>query len=273
MPTPSRLLTFLDETNGFSINVFDGRELIAELAIVHRLQGKGFHYFRDAVLTALPMISFLKPREGFGLYIDSETPYFRLKIEANSSGSMRTLLIPETFTDFPETIFGQGRLTKTFDTNPYTSIIPLNGVNFKNVINNILKDSYQVQSEIHLMSNADFSVLIMKLPALNVNKTNNEIGLSLTEYWLQNQIDFNRILSLNLSEEEILSEMKKKSYQFLIGRDVQFYCPCSRERTILSLKGIKSHSHEDLFEEGKNTLETHCDYCKKNYIISKDDLS
>ncbi len=272
MSKPSRLLTFLDEKNGFSLSILDARELIAELAVLHHLQGEGFHYFRDSVLTALPMISFLKPGEGFGLYIDSEKPYFRLKIEANSLGNMRTLLIPDTFCEFPEKIYGQGRLSKTYDRTPYTSVIPLNGISFQEVVNSILKDSYQVQSEVRLISQADFSVFVMKLPALNVNKVNNEKGLSLPEYWLQHQTNFNQLLTQNPSEELILSEMQKLNYEYLQGRDVQFSCPCSRDRMILNLKGITSHSTEELFEEGKETLTTYCDYCKKSYTISRAEL-
>lgn len=273
MSKPSRLLTFLDEKNGFSLSIFDGRELIANLAVLHHLQGEGFHYFRDSVLTALPMISFLKNGEGFGIYIDSEKPYFRLKIEANANGNMRSLLIPEDFSEFPEHIHGQGRLTKISGHSPYTSIIPLKGSSFREVVNSILKDSYQVQSEIRLIHNADFSVFLMKLPNINVNKQEIAKRLSLPEYWLQHQAEFNEILGSNPDEETIIKKMTQKSYEYLSGRDVEFKCPCSKERMILGLKGIKSTSHDELFESGKNTLNAHCDYCKKDYEISREDLS
>lgn len=272
MSKPSRLLTFLDEKNGFSLSILDARELIAELAVLHKLQGNGFEYLRDSILTALPMITFLKAGEGFGLYIDSSKPYFRLKIEANSLGNMRTLLIPETFCEFPEKIYGQGRLSKTYANTPYTSVIPLKGISFHNVVNSILKNSYQVQSEVRLINQADFSILVMKLPALNVNKVTIDQTLSLPEYWLKYQSSFNHILSQNPSEEQIQKEMENLSYQYLQGRDVQFSCPCSRDRMILNLKGIASHSIDELFEEGKETLTTHCDYCKKSYTISRAEL-
>ncbi len=273
MSKPSRLLTFLDEKNGYSISIFDGRELIAYLATLHHLKGKGFDYFRDSVLTALPMISFFKTGEGFGIYVDSEKPYFRLKIEANASGHMRTLLLPETFTEFPEKISGQGRLTKISNSIPYTSILPLHNLSFNQLVNNILKDSYQVQSEIRLVHNADLSVFIMKLPNINYNKIEASKRPSPAEYWMQHQAAFNVVLGSNPNEETIIDEMKKLGFDYLSGRDIQFNCPCSKERMVLGLKGIKSSTHEELFEPGKDSLTAHCDYCKKDYIITKEDLA
>lgn len=273
MSKPSRILTFLDEKNGFSVSIFDGRELIAELAILNHLQGKGFEYFRNSILTALPMTSFFKTGEGFGLYIDSEQPYFRLKIEANAAGHMRTLLLPENFVEFPEKISGQGRLTKISGHMPYTSVIPLNDISFHQVVNNILKDSYQVQSEIRLVHNADFSVFMMKLPNLNYNKEETQKRPNLPEYWMQHQAAFNVVLGANPNEETIITEMKNLGFDYLSGRDIQFHCPCSKERMVLGLKGIKSSTHEELFEAGKDSLTAHCDYCKKDYIITKEDLA
>jgi len=273
MAKPSRLYTFLDDENGFSFSVLDGRELIAELAVIRNLKGSGFEYFKNSVLTALPMISFLKSGEGFGLYIDSEKPYFRLKIEANSAGNMRTLLFPENFNDLPKKLNGQGRLSKIFDKTPYTSIIRLEEMSFSEVVNSILKNSYQVQSEVHLIDDADFSVLIMKLPEINVNKTPQKTRPDHKQYWMMMKDSLQKILGANPSEEEVISKISALGSQYLHGRDVQFHCPCSKERMIANLKNLMVRSDEDLFDEGANTLQTHCEYCNKDYVISKEELT
>ena len=72
-----------------------GEKLIEELVVLNNLKPQGLQFFRDAVLSATLMLSFLKSREGMGIYIDSNEPYFRLKIEGHSSGTIRTLLLPE----------------------------------------------------------------------------------------------------------------------------------------------------------------------------------
>jgi len=122
----SNLSSFLDEKNKFILHFFEGQKLIHDLAIINNLQGKGFAFFRDAVLMFQPMITFLKAEEGFGFYIDSKDPYFMLKIETNSLGNMRTLLMPDNFNKFPEKIIGISRLTKISgkkSENQYTTLI------------------------------------------------------------------------------------------------------------------------------------------------------
>jgi molecular chaperone Hsp33 len=113
----SRLYSFLDHKNGFNIHFLEGQKLIHDLVLLHPMQRQGFAYFRDTFLGLLPIIFFLKPGESLGIYIDSENPYFRLKIETNSSGHTRTLLLPEEFNLFPEKITGNIRISKIFSSN------------------------------------------------------------------------------------------------------------------------------------------------------------
>ena len=68
----SQLYSFLDRNNDFLIHFFEGKKLIQELVLIHELKDKGFLYLRDLVLSTQPMISLLKPNEGFGIYIDSK---------------------------------------------------------------------------------------------------------------------------------------------------------------------------------------------------------
>ena len=74
----SRLYTFLDEQREFALYFLEGQRLIHDLVLTHAVQGPGFAYFRDAVLSVQPMISLIKRGEQIGFYIDSEDPYFRL---------------------------------------------------------------------------------------------------------------------------------------------------------------------------------------------------
>ena len=108
----SRIYKFLDEKNNYAIALLEGQKLIEELVVLNNLKPQGLQFFRDAVLSATLMLSFLKSREGMGIYIDSNEPYFRLKIEGHSSGTIRTLLLPEELDVLPEKITGEARLTK-----------------------------------------------------------------------------------------------------------------------------------------------------------------
>lgn len=173
MLNSSRLYSFLDHQNGFNIHFLEGQKIIHDLVLLHPMQGSGFAYFRDMFLGLMPIIFFLKPGESLGLYIDSEDPYFRLKIETNSGGHTRTLLLPEEFNVFPMKITGKVRVTKIFQnqSQPYTSILELNGVETKDVMNQILSESYQTNSEVIVGEVSDQSVMVTKLPPVNVNSS------------------------------------------------------------------------------------------------------
>lgn len=270
----SKLYSYLDNNHGFAITFFEGQKLIHDLMLMNNFTPKGFSYFRESILSIQPMIAFLKHGEGAGIYIDSETPFFRLKVETNESGSIRTLLLPEDFADSPDKITGICRLTKIFGQgqHPYTSVIQLNELSFKDIMNKILMDSYQVNCKIFVSEDSDQSVMIMKLPNANVNSTIEVKRPSVDEYWLMHKSKFNDIFRLGTTDRNLIIEkLDELNYSYLKEKEVKFHCPCSKDRMISGLKGLTA-GQEELFDEGKDTLETKCDYCKTIYSISKNDL-
>lgn len=272
MLATSRLYSFLDHEKGFNINFFEGQKIIHDLALLHPMQGAGFAYFRDTFLGLLPIITFLKPGESLGLYIDSDEPYFRLKIETNSAGHTRTLLLPEEFNLFPMKITGKARVTKIFpgQKSPYTSMIELRDVETKEVINQIFRESYQTASEVIVAELSDQAVMVTKLPSLNVN-SNIDDSLSRKEYIKKHSVFFHDVFEMASDDiEKIVKTFEDRGFAYLGSRQVSFFCPCSKERMILNLQGLYS-SEQDLFDE-KDMVEIKCDYCRKMYHISKSEV-
>ena len=269
----SRLYSFIDQKEGFTLHFLEGQKLIQNLAVIHSVQGDGFQYFRNAILSIQLMISFLKPEEGLGVYLDSEDPYFRLKIEMSEQGQMRTLLLPETFKQFPEKISGKCRVVKTFpnEHTPYTSIINLDNINFEQVINKIFAESYQVKSEVKLSDTTDQSVMIMKLPEININKVETNYKLNVHDYW--NKID-QHLEALYAKATAEYSEIQKHfesiGLLFLGTKEISFKCTCSRERMLQGLNSlIGSHGIDNVFEPGEKHIETKCDYCNTSYLFMR----
>lgn len=270
----SKLYSFIDKEEGFSIQFLEGQKLISDLAVIHTIQQSGFSYFRKAVLAIEPMISLLKGNESLGVYIDSETPYFRLKVEAGASGHLRTLLLPEDFNEIPDKITGVCRTVKVNMTTkrPYSSIIELDNTTFDNAINQILKKSYQMKSEIIVSDLVDQSIMITKLPSENIDKEDVTPTKSLSEYKMKINLFIQDIFNANLLDSEVIkSKFQEAGLKYIGTRNVEFKCPCSKERMILGIKGLTT-PYEDLFNNDESTIETKCDYCKKYYQISKDDL-
>jgi molecular chaperone Hsp33 len=270
MLATSRLYSFLDHEKGFNINFFEGQKIIHDLALLHPMQGSGFAYFRDTFLGLLPIIYFLKPGESLGLYIDSEDPYFRLKIETNSAGHTRTLLLPEEFNLFPMRISGKARVTKIFPGQklPYTSMIELKEVETNKVINQIFNESYQTNSEVIVAELSDQSIMVSKLPSLNVNSSLDD-SVSRKEYIKKHDTFFHDVFEMASDDiEKIVKTFEDRGFAYLGSRQVSFYCPCSKDRMVLNLRGLYAGDMNDIFNDGE-TIEIKCDYCRKKYEITK----
>ncbi len=270
----SHLFTFIDQNSGFTLHYFEGQSVIKDLAIIHDVKGEGFHFFRDAVLTFLPMISYLKNGEQFGFYIDSDQPWFRFKLEANAQGYMRTLLNPELFNDFPQNITGRCRLSKILpgQREAYNTIIELQNLSVGQISNMILRDSYQVKAQIHLSQKSDQALLIHRLPDRQVDREP-ELRPDFSSYFEQEVKAATAILDAEqASYEKITSHFKDRGMDFLSATQVEFKCSCSRERM---LQGVASLAHsesiDDVFQKDE-ALETKCDYCKTYYLITKQEV-
>ena len=272
----SRLYSFIDQKEGFTLNFFEGQKLINDLAIIHSVVGGGFQYYRDAILSLQPMISFLKTGEGLGVYIDSDEPYFRLKIEMSDQGQMRTLLLPEDFNEFPKSITGTCRIVKLSpdDPQPYTSIIKLDDIDFHQVVNKILKESYQINSEVFISQTSDQSLMIMKLPEINVNKIQTNYVLSIDEYWKRIGPQTQELYDLGTTKQvDIQTHFEKEGMIFLGSREIVFKCTCTRQRMFDGIRSIIwSSGIDSVFAPDEAFIETKCDYCKTSYLLTREEF-
>ncbi len=275
IPT-SRLFTFLDEKSGFAFHILEGQKLINDLAIIHELKAHQFSFFRDTVLATQPLISFLKKGEGLGFYLDSKDPSYTFKIETHFNGKMRTLFISDEF-DSPLTkVNAIVRLAKVLPNakHPYTSTLSSDGKNLEEIVNTILKDSYQISARIHISQSSDQSILIMRLPELNVDKSVLSERVSLDEYWPLHLKVFNDFFQLGeTSEKAIIRFFEQRNFLYLQNKEVKFECPCGRQRMIHGLQGLYNSDPLSLFDEGKDELEVKCDYCNTYYQILKSELA
>lgn len=273
MLSESRIYSFIDQKEGFTLHFLDGQKIIHDLALAQNVKGEGFHFFRDATLSLQHLINFLKPGEGFGVYIDSEEPYFRLKLEMSDQGQMRALLLPDDMTHFPQKMTGILRTVKLLpgEKNPYTSMINFTNESFNDLANKLFKESYQFESLIQLSEVSDQSVMLLKLPNINVNKVETHYRYTAKEYYLQNRIHFQKIFeNFQASYSEIQEHFENIGLNYLGSKEIQFKCSCSRDRMISGLWAlVKSNGIENVFHEGENEITTKCDYCKKDYTIKR----
>jgi molecular chaperone Hsp33 len=270
----SRLYTFIDAERRFALYFLEGQKLIHDLALTHNVRGDGFAWFRDVVLSFQPMVGLLKHGEQFGLYIDSEQPFFRLKIEAAHGGATRCALLPEDFNEFPEAMHGMVRCQKLFPGNkaPYLSVLKVAGQPLGSIVNRVLDESYQVHSRVQLSEGSDQSAMLHQLPPLKDEYEYSEIALASRRTGLKDRLQ-ELLGQAHTGREEIVAAFAEIGFRHLADRTIRFACSCSRERVIRSLNSLSEQDRKDLFEPHQDSLETVCEYCKARYEIHRVDLA
>jgi molecular chaperone Hsp33 len=283
MPTPpvaddlseSLLLTLIDEAREFALYFLEGQKLIRDLALIHPVQGAGFAYFREVVLSVQPMIALLKGNEQFGFYLDSEAPYFRLKLETGHQGFSRCMLLPEDFQEFPENFTGQARVHKLYSDNrqPYQSILQVKEQPLRQVVNQVLRDSYQVNSVVTVSGQSDQSAMLHQLPPLPGKEEYEFSPEALEQRRREMEKGLSQVFSQALmGKEAVSSALQQLGFRLLAEREVLFHCPCSKEQMIRNIHLVYAQEREGLFEAGQESLELVCEYCKTRYQISRGEL-
>jgi molecular chaperone Hsp33 len=269
----SRLYTAIDSSREFALYFLEGQKLINDLALTHNIRGEGFSWFRDVVLSVQPMIALLKHGEQLGFYIDSDDPMFRLKIEASHFGGTRCALTPESFDQFPESMHGLVRVQKLFPGNkaPYMSILKIDGKALGDLVNQVLDESYQVDSIVLLSDKSDQSVMIHRLPA---GKDDDRRDLAKT-HTVKTRLGatLQAVLARSLNDANAIQEaLQQAGFRILASRPIRFVCSCSRERVLKSLQSLNEADRKDLFHPGEETLQVTCEYCKAEHEISRSDM-
>lgn len=266
----SKMISFIDNENSMALYFCEGQKLIHDLMLLHMYEGESLRFFRDAVLSVVPMLSQLKQGEGIGFYIDAEKPAFMYKIELYFSGDLRTMLMPRDMQQFPESISGSCRFVKSYASarkENYTSMIELHSESWSNIINRVLEQSFQMESFVRVSEDADQSVMISALPALS---SQNEESLSPREYWLQHAAAFTEIFQDGSDDEEaLINRFAGQGLKYLHSRELKVSCACSREQFLATLRTLDPN---ELFPPGEDRIEISCDYCHTTYQIIRDEV-
>lgn len=273
MLNDSKLYSFLDNQNSFTIHFFEGQKLIHDIALLHNLTGAGFSYYRDLLLCIAPLVSFLKKGESFGFYLDSEKPYFRFKVETNYMGNLRTLMLPSDFNEFPEKITGIVRFSKLFNNaSPYTTVLKIEDKTFQEVVNQLLHDSYQIECSVQVSDIADQSIMIGKIPRENVGRLIIDPGMNHKDYLKKFLPQLSAIFGENLTDEKaIINYFEEKKLYYLGEKPFRLFCPCSKERMRENLAMLSEDDVNEIFKHDP-TLDIQCDYCHKKYHFKQEEL-
>lgn len=273
---PSRLFSFLDDEHNYVVTFLEGQKLVQDFAISHGGQGFDLDFFRDAILCAEHIIQFFKNDENLGFYIDSMEPNFHFKLETNSQGYVRALLLPEDVGHIPKAIDGVVRLVKkaSYAKEPYQSVIEVTQKDIPSIINEILQHSDQINAYVFLSPVSDQSVMVSRLPIPKGREQ--EHFLSPKEYFLKFQSRFMKVFKMNLNDGEKLvatmTTLNKNKLAYLSATDIQQHCPCSKEGLLVSIRHFAQEELDDETAQGRPYLDLKCHYCNKVYRVDERDL-
>lgn len=266
----SQLYTFIDQEKKFALYFLEGQKLVHDLVLTQNLRPEEFEYFRSMVLSLQLMLGYLKTGELFCVYIDSESPYLRLKMEMNAMGLMRGMIYSDGLDAAPEAVTGKLRLLKFLPSTkmPYESIIELNHVGVDEIINLVLSRSYQVNSRVFISRESDQSFMLNQLPLLQKEET-----ADLDQAFDYYAAPLRDIMKMALTDRDaIVAAMDKLGFRFLSAKPVEFNCGCSREQMIENIRQVAKTAGEDVFPPGQDTIEVVCEYCKTACLISRQDI-
>ena len=81
------------------------------------------------------------------------------------------------------------------------------------------------------------------------------------------------MLSRGETSSDALKEIfKNNGFDLLAQREVFFRCNCSRKRMIQNLYLYQQNDPDPLFDKKQTSLNVTCEYCKKEYQITAEDL-
>lgn len=270
--TISRQFSFINNKVGYTLSLLTGSKLIEEITGIHNIGPNALNFYKKTILGSAQLIHFLKPGETLGFYIDSEDPYFKFKIEMGQMGTLRTLLLPEEFDDFPTTFNGQCRVHKVYANKPaYTSVIEYKDFKLEELSNEVLDKSYQTSSKILISETINNSIMITKLPPTNINKKIDDFEDMKMDEFVKT---YSKLIAQALSQKssdvaEAEKIFNKFDFSYLGSKEVRFHCPCSLDRMIANFHTLPEKDLEEIFED-KNEVETRCDYCNTIYSIEKE---
>ncbi len=154
------------------------------------------------------------------------------------------------------------------DLKPYQGIVPLQGQNLAEVLENYMKHSEQLDTKIFLAANADKAsgLLLQRLPGTGGT-------IEGTEAPEEPSWDRAKQLAETVKTEELLELAAPELIHRLFWQEdllqlepteLQWHCPCTRERVADMLRMLGRAEIESILSE-RDHIEVACNFCGKPY--------
>lgn len=224
-------------------------------ALVLQLQGSGAIALMVAECTAdLAIRATVTVREGHDIPQDGT-----LQSLLNADGKGRFIVVLDPNRD-------------TTDIEPYQGIVPLEGTSLSQVLEHYMRHSEQLDTRIWLAADAHHcaGLLLQRLPDHGGEMLVADTASPPDETWKRVCI-----LAATVTREELLElETEALIHRLFWEEDliafapqnVEWHCPCTRERVANMLRSLGQHEVEDILSE-REVIEIACNFCGKLYVF------
>jgi redox-regulated HSP33 family molecular chaperone len=260
----SAVYHFIDKGNQYALTIFNGSHFMQDLAKWQNFGPNEIKVLRPLVLSLQCLLTVIKNNESFGAYINNDGHGLRFNMESHSNGNSRLLLKSQD--ELPEKLNGVCRFVKfqPNDTAPYTSLIELNDTSYKDVVTQIITQSYQFDANVEIFEENNLSIILTKFP--HVKEPLEKVANYESIY--KNVLES---FAVGQDEESTIKQIADGGYTFLSIKRVNLQCRCTRDKLVMTFRNLAQSSQEEIFQDGP-IVDVNCDYCGKLYQIKEDDL-
>ncbi len=244
----------------------------------HKLSGATLEFATKGMIASLLMGTRLKGRGMLSLNVQCDLGRIRdFRCDAMGMGYVRALI---RTVDDGDALIGNGNLTvmKQIEGSdqPFQSTVPINHDRFIHACNAYLRSSEQVQAlmcyDITINENTVERANGFYLERLPAADKHPDCHLSnVYDELYESKQDYVRIDDKGNDEEVIGELFGKGELKKLRQYDVQFHCPCNKQRYADTLRAFGKDQLKELVNE-KGVVPTICDFCLSEYEIPLDDL-
>lgn len=95
--------------------------------------------------------------------------------------------------------------------------------------------------------------------------------LNIIEENIKNMLPISELIESGNSPEDIINEITKGNHKFLEEMDLFYQCDCNKERFAGGLSTLDKKELDEIIKDNQ-TIEIVCQFCKKNYDFSIDEI-
>jgi molecular chaperone Hsp33 len=265
---------WIAQESGIRVVALEATHACRSLTQIHKLSDRAAAHFAESIVGALLIASTHKENESVNLIVDHSAFFKKQVIDATPEGSVRGFAVAKE--ENPEEIFPPMLslvYTKSHKNNwPYRGVVELKDKHMDEALINFCLQSEQLATAIGIHIEHDqkqviraggILVQIMGGASTEDRKIVDEIAV---EELRKNAKELSLTKKFDPHGLDALSD---HSFKLMEHSPIIYKCPCTEERMIRGLRMLPNSELVDIFNH-QNPVVATCDFCLKQYRLSKD---